>query len=1201
MIKLSAPSFPQFPSVQNERGRLSRRFSPLLVVTCVVASLLARDVQAQQEKTEPAPPALRKDVDPIVKVKFSRRAEEAFRAVAVALPDDASEGERLLYQVQAGRWEDVRDFLKLFEPESGRRIHTRIVSDLAFSNPKSVLLPMEVVRLADASPVELDDKQTSALGRLLLLAMQGSESNAELMLLLTKGTARLGGTDPDRRKAAARILAAAEQWADARSIGLPDKDIRPGVVLAPLPEAAPPESTWLQNLDILRNTDLDEAARSAALDGLYEAMLHATPTELAKNLNELFKDRKQQELTRSVVCLIGEKVAAAGTQVDFRARAVNLEIQRSALEALSKTWSLDESPWQTIANLYANHWHNEAQYTLKTFPTWQKSTAREKYPHVPLAETIASVPQDAWLKAVTPQLSAMIKVSAVRLILLSEDIDRAVPYISELVRHDSAGAAKLANSYLEVWARRHDPNLSADLLKQYKTDSQTIVLTRSEQEAVLRSLGRLLRGLDAPTRKLLDEAQLIRAFDVCHSRAEVYTRQNIVEVFGPLEELSPSLLLTLFERTRLKLASQWRDLSIQRDAATKRTAADVFELVNDGYAEASRVGDQWLAAHPDDWRMNCTAGSLLSDWSEFAYFQAVASEDTTHRFATYLERSEEALARFRASAAAYGALVPKLKRGQFELLPYKAWFYGLLGITHDSGVNLRKGVTSESLAEIRQAMTSLPGGAANVHLEMFSTMVAENVSEKRIAPEMKYRYLSSAVSITGRRETVYPAEEKIQYYDSLLKEVRLQTRIDGSPRINAQGHFGVFVSLVHTADVARESGGFSKYLMNEVQRTVSGKTVTEKPLYRDRFEEALRVAIGDFFEIRSIVFADPNGGARPLASGQQPANLLMKDDKTPAKDVSQTPLADAVWQETPLAYLFLEVKDPTVDRVPALEIDLDFFDREGKVVIPVPSNPLQIEIAADAPARRPATDIAVTQIVDSRELADGRLSIDVIAAAHGLVPEIDELLKLTGYTPKVLEVAKAEGPHVSRLHSGPDGLYAVSERTWTVHLDPTPLLRGAAGRIEFTFPQPTSPEIQVIHRTYQDMDPVDAAATVTLLEGDAVSQVARTNYWLWAAAGSLLVAVAAVILLLRNSTAVEGPAVPSFSLPNEVSPFSIVALLHRIQSSPTAPLSEEQRQSLNGDIIAVERRAFARDADSFSAQDLEAIGRRWLKAVSPSS
>ena len=44
--------------------------------------------------------------------------------------------------------------------------------------------------------------------------------------------------------------------------------------------------------------------------------------------------------------------------------------------------------------------------------------------------------------------------------------------------------------------RLNDPNLSIDVLKQLKVDNQAIVLTRSEQEASLKSLGRLLRQLE---------------------------------------------------------------------------------------------------------------------------------------------------------------------------------------------------------------------------------------------------------------------------------------------------------------------------------------------------------------------------------------------------------------------------------------------------------------------------------------------------------------------------------------------------------------------------------------------------------------------------------------------------------------------------------------------------------------------------------
>ncbi len=1149
----------------------------MVLATLCLTSVSTANQKGKDKAQAASETGLRKDVETFAKIKFTRQAEEAFRAVTAAPDAAADESTLLLSWVQSGHWDEVKTFLKQFESEGGRRLHSKICSDLAFANPKSTILPQDVIALADASPVELDDKQIGHLSGLLKLAVKDSESRTELLAQLHRGTNRLGGADADRRRMAARLLAGADLQAEAKTFGLPERDLRPGAVEVPQPEVplVPVKRSWDQLLATLRDPKLEPVARNVVLDELHELLLAAEPQAVAKQLQAVAADQngKHTEVTRLIFGMIGQKTAAAGREVDYTARAVHLELQHRAITALVTTTKLDDEPWRTLANLCANNWLVEANNSLKVYPLWLRSPAsRDKHPHVPLETVIQHAPTGAWMAALQSSLNSMVRVTLTRVILSSDDIDRALPYVQELVRTDGPAAAKLANSYLETWALRHDPNLSQEVMRQYRVDNQVIVLTRAQQEASLQQLGALLASLDEPTRKLLDETQLVRAFDFCHSRAEVYTQAHLVEVFGTLEQISPSLMLSLTDRTRNKLASQWRDLAVQRDAATKRTTSDVFQLVSHGYDEAARTAEQWLASHSDDWRMNCTVGSLLSDWAEFAYFQSVAMDEGGDRFASYLKHSQQALSRFHAGADAYAALVPKLKRNEFDLLPYKAWFYGLLGITHDGGVNLRKGVTRDGIDEIRKALLDLPGGASAAHIQMFSTMVADNVTANRIAPEMKYRYLSSAVHITGRQPTIYPAEEKIKYYDSLLKEIRLQTRLDGSDRIHTPGVFGVFVSLAHTTDVARESGGFGKYLMNEIPRTVSGKTIIEKPLYRDRFEEALRVALEGFFEIRSITFADPASGARGIES---PAN--------------------SGWQETPLAYLLLETKDKTVDRVPALEIELDFFDREGKVVIPVPSNPILIEMNAEAPVQRPAANVALTLIVDSRELADKRLKIDVVATAHGLVPELDQLLQLSDYSLAVREVADKDKLVVRELHNGSDGMYPVSERSWTVDLDPTALLRGASSRVDFEFPLAKSGDTQLTYRRYQDMDPVEAAAKVTLVEGADVAKVAETDYRIWIGGGlGLLVIGLLTFLALRRKPGDSSAAPPLFTFPREVTPFSVIALLHRIQSSRAVPLNDDQRHSLTSDIHSLEQGTFARDSTAAPTHDLNALARRWL-------
>ena len=163
------------------------------------------------------------------------------------------------------------------------------------------------------------------------------------------------------------------------------------------------------------------------------------------------------------------------------------------------------------------------------------------------------------------------------------------------------------------------------------------------------------------------------------------------------------------------------------------------------------------------------------------------------------------------------------------------------------------------------------------------------------------------------------------------------------------------------------------------------------------------------------------------------------------------------WQETPLAYLHLVAKDATVDRVPPLEIELDFFDRDGKVVIPVPSNPVLIEIAADAPARRAAATIAADanrrcpRTGRAQATEDGRHCDGPRPRARS-----GRLDRPAGLRPEGAERRRPRrAARRANCTAATTACTPMSERNWTVELDPTPLLRGASERVEFQFPQPT--------------------------------------------------------------------------------------------------------------------------------------------------
>ncbi|MCA9177429.1 MAG: hypothetical protein KDB14_23250 [Planctomycetales bacterium] len=1132
---------------------------------------------------DPQDPSLRKDVGQLLTDKFTRTAEEAFAAAATLEREDWDEATRLRHWVRAGNWTAIAKLLETFEAETARRIHGKICADLVFSRPPAVLLPADVLALTDASPVELDGKQIVHVGSLIKAVMNNAESRAELLKQLRQGTRRLGGADERQREITAQVLRQAQLLEAA-------KEFSPLAELTMKPtDASGAGANWEQLLAAL---DVDQPAdaplQAEAMEAVFARLLELTPDLAKQRLQALLKEESDETIALRVIAAIGTSTAKSSVEPDMSLRTRHLELQAAAMRQVSQLVDArrQRAAWQTLLHLAANNWLQASRHSREMYPNWLRTSeaGRPRYAHVSHESLIKMAPRDAWLRQLPPQTAAFVNISLIEVLLQTEDIRRALPLIGELQSIDEEAAGRLANQFLDNWARMHAPNLSPEVLKQYKLDPQAIVLTRAEQEASLAELGELLQTLSPATRGQLDESRLAEAFDHCHSRAEIHTREHIELVFGDLRQLSPTLAQRLLDTMRGKLAGQWRDVSVQRDAATRRTSADIFELVQQGYREATSTADAWSESHPDDWQIHAITGLLYSDWAEFRYFQSVA-DGQSDRFGDYLDHGRRAMQHFQQGAAGYAAQVPRLNRADFQIVQFHFWFLGLLGISQDQGINLRKGVTDDSLHELRQALLDLPNGASQVHLEMFSQLVADNIASQRIAPAMKYRYLSAAVKVIGSQPTLYPAEEKIGYYESLLHELRLHTQVDGSEQVRPDRPFGVLVTLQHTADVARESGGFGDYLRNQTQRVVSGRTINEEPLYRDRFEESLRLELESFFQIHSIVFADPDSPPRDIAA--------------PAGVPSHAELRQ--WQETPLCYLLLQPQDSSVDRVPSLSLELDFFDRDGKVVIPAESFPLQIAVSPDAEPH-PASQVSVTQIVDARELKDGKLKLDLAVNADGLAPDWKELLDVDRFSLPIHDAAPLGGLQVKQLRwDQQHGMVAQTENSWTLQLDPQPLLQGAGDRIAFDFLAARSPQTSMVYLRYEDVDPVEAAESITLLEGAEAGELTGVGRYVWILLALISLAAAGAVLLLRRSGAASVETTPLFAMPRESTPFSVVALLRRIRDSQQVRLSDELRSALAQDVDRIERQSFARAATDVEAAALEATARQWLDRANSSA
>ena len=113
------------------------------------------------------------------------------------------------------------------------------------------------------------------------------------------------------------------------------------------------------------------------------------------------------------------------------------------------------------------------------------------------------------------------------------------------------------------------------------------------------------------------------------------------------------------------------------------------------------------------------------------------------------------------------------------------------------------------------------------------------------------------------------------------------------------------------------------------------------------------------------------------------------------------------WLEKPLAYIVLTRRDPAIDTVPAVTMDMQFTDQTGPVTLAVASN-TPLVASGEAAVRRNCDELEVSQLVDVRAVEDGAggddtVTLEVRMRGKGVVPDVREALAgldapLAGYT-----------------------------------------------------------------------------------------------------------------------------------------------------------------------------------------------------------
>lgn len=1180
--------------------------------------------------------------------------------------------------VVAGDWSSVHEFLKTDAGEDAELVYEWVIATLQHAD--QALVPDEVISISEASPVELNDKLINKLGALLKATQQRGCQAGAVAARIAQGTLHFGGTDPAKRKRAAGLLVAA---------GLP---VQAQTYLPPLEKARESRDAELLNLYAIYFAALAKertgAEREAAIDQGWKVSLealsieNATSRERSKAIQRalgfiadipaetadawlLAMFAKESDAGWETIERVNRKSlmlrmrGGAGGQPDKRMQNLLLiqRLGRAILAASPET----VVGWRTGLNMLTMTILEEAEMT-RNMAAMNASNlydeygggrgygggyggGREQMQPIP-AETLGKALPDAkWLGAIDAGLAAKLELMAASTAGGAGDTQAVLDMIRPIVRTDAERARKLAEALLKAWPafvgghagddddsyggyspyggyRRYGRyGYGGGGYGGYGGGGGGIPLTRAKQQRNLDKLRVLMQDLNALAIPDLPTDAIVDAFAASYSMAEVYTPEHIELVFGPLQSIPSATRFKIAAKMRQQLAGAWRSPQVQEQAGTKRNNAELAAEVARGYELAQALA----GAGEETWERLTLEGDLFYDQAEFAFGQNADMSTYNSLRAEAFDRYAQASERYKAELAS-GKAKPSARL-------YMQWFSAALGASDLGFLTRQDRPDLQQVDDVRLALESistaqgLTPDAGRKHIGLFAQQVL--ASMQRMSPELKPRFLREAMRIIADHPDGKPARDKLAYYDDLDKEVSLAVAVDASAPVSAHQLLGVNLAIRSTRAITRESGGFTKYLMSEQYNPMTGQPVN----YKDEIEKQVREKWGG-----------GGGSAGAGASGGGGFNIVSVTFHKPM--VQPMGIGTEGWEETPIAYILMKPNDAGVDRIPALKLDMDFADGGGMVILPVTSAPVPLNTrppdSADAPSSAPPAlrDVGIEQVFDDREAPTGVVRLETRATAKGLLPAIDALLAADYGRDLKVKSIEDHGVNVIDLDTTTGEVVPVTERTWTITLEPShadaparsftfPTLLASVAKLPFSAPidttgaptanptaapdtksakPPTTLTTKLTNKRYADADVVEAKPTLAITGGgiDAPPLLGIAT-WIWWTGGAViaLAAGAGLIAWRRRVVRTHTPAAPRWVIPEVVTPMAAIALLRKMASPPfngTVFNAQEQRD-LDADIERLEHAYFAPSpptsttTPTHSPAELKALVGRWVARI----
>lgn len=1162
-------------------------------------------------------------------MKFDRTPESLLQVVQTQQSGKPlTEAESFHIAVILGDWEAVGKALKSLPPSVAASAYNRMLAALvegsqsaaqfyqqsqrnnsgggprpsdATPNRKSLLLSDDFYTVIAASPKELTDDNLKLVSELVKIAI-GDSGKKEFLQRLNTGLRGIGGPNPEGRKLAARLLSAVgwttdaapylpidrTQWEQADTLslvltmeyftqaGIKERDERL------LKRAAEVCAFMMQTSRFAGN---GQSLFRQATDRFVK-LLPALETDEAEQLiRENFLT--QPAILQDLLLVLGESGQKATRSPDLNLRAQSLATQNALLRVLA---GRKAAPPEAV-NLLVSNWLSEAENTYRSaiapsmnsesdgdmnsvIQSYYSRRNQEEVKVVKPELILPNAPPQALVRHLNKGLAQRINLTLLKVNLMNPKEPQTLELLSSYIKANPGQEKSLCQDYLTAWVRKRsvpaeDPNIvrmrrmGYSMQSEQKDTSGGIPLTRLRQNKNIAELKGLIKSLRDFSPEPLDPAILIQGFMSIHSGAEVYRVEDIEAIFGPAEKMEVNELMQLVSGMRGKLKEQWQDPKTQQGASTNRTEKEVKDEVSRGYRTALDLVSRGLSPEKADWKQFIVRGQLFFDASEFEFARQIKLSD-------YVNLRDEAFSSYRKAAEIYGSKIEEKPHGQWTIEPYQMWFFAMLGASDLSQLNKSAARSDPGLKQIGDSMRALSGEAAEGHLLKFGQMLSGTLSQ--VPGNLRQHFLGAGIQVVGKDHPgAKTAGESLANYEELLDEVRLNLSLDGPVEVGNGQPFGAYITIEHTRQLARESGGFSKYLQNNTRQGMGmgmPQQNADAP-YRDNFTKNIHASLDETFEVVGITYHDPA--------------------------VKATDLPRAGWQETPVAYLLLRAKEAAVDRIPSIQIDMDFSDTAGRVVLPVRSQVLQLDAKSNNPPARPCPDLELTFTMDEREWGkDGRVVIEVAAKGRGVIASHEQLFDFVrpGFD---VEVSDA-GLSITEFASGENGRAVNADRSWQFTYKRGKDLSDE-GVLKFPALKPGINATNVSYQHYQDADlsPISAkqAAEGIPLKG-SIKPV-----WKRRIIAVLLVSVLGFIAFYaaRRRKRDAGDVNHKLEAPAEFTPFSVVSFLRRVEHEAGPKLDDTARTAIRKEIEEIETSNYRNPPSPTDTKALETIARKWLQAT----